>query len=335
MYYDDSDRAQSLMQRAENVLADVLPGGYLPAYRYNDFWEYVDDQPTLVQKVRRINMPSHTLEVPRFGMQDQILHGANELTSMLPPQYAKFETGTIELKSFKVMAEIQFTYELLEDNIKKGNFLNYVLNKMREKIPSNLEMLILCGDTDIPATTNDFLCMADGVIKRCFSQSPAGRPSLGLTGAHLIDATGNPMSVGMWYDLERAIPEKYNARQPGYIYITHRDVDLAWRETRTTRPTKVGDDYVFDLKTARALGRDIYTSPFMPIDSNDKTYLLLMDPKQIILGTYRKMMLESMRNIQNQKIIFVFSMRIALGLDEPDSVGLIYNLQRWPNRSGD
>ena len=328
--YNDNDRVYDLMQRAENVVADVLPGGHLQPYRYEQFWKYVDDQPTLIQKIRRINMDSYALEVPRFGIQDQILHGANELTAMLPPQYVKFETGMLYLNSFKVMAEVQFTYELLEDNIMKGTLVNYVLSEIRKKIPANLEMLILQGDKSISPATNDFLCMEDGIIKRAFTQAPAGRPSLGLTGAHLVSAAGSTMSVPPWYDLERAIPEKYNATQPGYIYITHRDVDLAWRETRTSRPTNVGDDYIFDLKTARALGREIYTTPFMPLDTNGNTYLLLMDPKQIVLGTYRRMTLESMRNIQNQKIIFVFSMRIALGLEEPDAIGMIYDLKRWP-----
>lgn len=327
--YSDQDRVYSLMQRAENIVADMTPGGYLPPYRYNDFWKYVDDQPSLIGKIRRVDMPSHTLEVPRFGIQDQILHGANELTAMLPPQYVKFETGMIYLTSFKVMAEVHFTYELLEDNIKKGTLVNYVLGEIKKKIPANLEMLILQGDKSISPTVNDLLCMEDGLIKRVFSQAPAGRPSLGLTGGHLVDATGNPISVPLWYDLERAVPEKYNAAQPGYIYLTHRDVDLCWRESRTDRPTSVGDQFIFENKKAYALGREIVTTPFMPVDTSNNTYLLLFDPKMVVLGTYRNMTLESMRNIQNQKVIFVFSMRIAMGLEEPDSIGMIYNLKRW------
>lgn len=328
-FYDDADRVHGLMQRAENIVADMLPGGYLPPYRYNDFWKYVDDQPSFIGKVRRINMPSHTMEVPRFGVQEQILHGANELTAMLPPQWVKFETGMVYLTSFKLMAEVQFTYELLEDNIKKGNLMNYVLNAIREKIPSNLEMLVLMGDRDISPTTNDLLCMEDGIIKRAFTQSPSGRPSLGLTGGHLIDATTNPISVGLWYDLERIMPAKYNPRSSRYIYLTHPDIELYWRKTRTDRPTEVGDTYVFEQKEAKALGRTITTTPFMPVDTNGNTFLLLFDPKQVVLGTYRRMTLESMRNIQNQKIIFVFSMRIALGLEEPDALGMVYNLKRW------
>lgn len=318
------------MQRAENIVADTFPGAHLPAYRVNQFWKYVDDEPTLIQKVRRINMESHTIEIPRFAVQDQILHGANELTAMLPPQWVKFETGLLYMTSFKVMAEVQFTYELLEDNIKKNGLMNMVLGEIRRKIPANLEMLILAGDKSMAPTTNDFLCMEDGLIKRCFTQGPAGRPSLGLVGAHLVDAANASMDTGLWYDLERAVPEKYNTHGSNYMYITHRDVELAWRESRTQRATAVGDQYVFENKTAKALGRDIYTSPFMPIDANGHTFLILMDPKQIVLGTYRSMTLESMRNIQNQKILFVWSTRIGLALEEPDAIGMVYNLATGP-----
>lgn len=324
------------MQRAENIVADTFPGAHLPAYRVNQFWKYVDDEPTLIQKVRRINMESHTIEIPRFGVQDQILHGANELTAMLPPQWVKFETGLLYMTSFKVMAEVQFTYELLEDNVKKNSLMNMVLGEIRRKIPANLEMLILAGDKSIAPTTNDFLCMEDGLIKRCFTQAPAGRPSLGLTGAHLVDAMGQSMDTGLWYDLERAIPEKYSTHGSNYIYITHRDVELAWRESRTQRVTSVGDEYVFENKKAKALGREIYTSPFMPVDNSGNTFLVLLDPKQIVLGTYRSMTLESMRNIQNQKILFVWSTRIGLALEEPDSIGLVHGLPTgvWSYRSG-
>lgn len=322
------------MQRAENIVADTFPGAHLPAYRVNQFWKYVDDEPTLIQKVRRINMESHTIEIPRFAVQDQILHGANELTAMLPPQWVKFETGLLYMTSFKVMAEVQFTYELLEDNVKKNNLMNMVLSEIRKKIPANLEMLILAGDKSMSPTTNDFLCMEDGIIKRCFTQAPAGRPSLGLTGAHLLDMAGKSMDTPAWYDLERIVPEKYNTHSGNYIYITHRDVELAWRESRTVRATSVGDEYVFENKKARALGREIYTSPFMPTvagtGSTRNTFLLLMDPKQIVLGTYRSMTLESMRNIQNQKILFVWSTRIGLALEEPDAIGMAYNIATGP-----
>lgn len=323
------------MQRAENIVADTFPGAHLPAYRVNQFWKYVDDEPTLIQKIRRINMESHTIEIPRFAVQDQILHGANELTAMLPPQWVKFETGLLYMTSFKVMAETQFTYELLEDNIKKNNLMNMVLNEIRRKIPANLEMLILAGDKNISPATNDFLCMEDGLIKRCFTQGPAGRPSLGLTGAHLVSAAGQSMDTALWYDLERNVPEKYNTHGSNYIYITHRDVELAWRESRALRGTSIGDQYVFENKKAMALGREIYTSPFMPVDANGRTFLVLMDPKQIVLGTYRTMTLESMRNIQNQKILFVWSTRIGLALEEPDAIGLVYDLPTgaWSYRS--
>lgn len=329
MPYNGEDRTLEMMTRAENVVADFFPGGYLPPYRYNEFWRYVDDQPALIDRVRRMDMPSHTLEIPRFGMGEQILHGSNELTAMLPPQYSRFETGTVYMHSFKVMAEIQFTYEMLEDNIKKGAIVPYIMAEMRKKIRNNLELLILMGDKSINPAVNDLLCMEDGLIKRTRTQMPAGRPSEGKMGGHIVDAVGQPISIPIWYDLERAVPEKYLA-DDGYIYVTTRGVDLSWRETRTDRPTGVGDDHIFQQKRSRALGRDVLTTPFMPVDKATNTsYMFLINPQNIILGTYKDMKIETDRDIQKQKIRMVLSTRIGLTVEEPDAIGMVENLKAW------
>jgi HK97 family phage major capsid protein len=271
------------------------------------------------------------MEIPRFGIGDQILHGANELTALLPDQYIRFETGMVYMTSFKVMAEMHMSYELLEDNIMGNRLAQYVLGEAQRRIAVDLERLIINGDTMIPPTTNSLLCMEDGLLKRTRTQIPAGRPSLGLMGGHIVDALGNTIDVPIWFDLERALPEKYAAGD--YIYFTHRDVALAWRENRTDRPTAVGDQFIFEQKAATALGREVLTSPFVPMSADGvHTYMWLIQPKNIILGTYRNMRIESTKNIQKQKIIFVLSSRIGLRIEEPDAIAMVENLKSWPAR---
>lgn len=353
-----ADRAQQLMNRAGEILTtDMLGthadgtkrGGFMNPHQVKTFLEWIQDNAPFLGMIRTEMLTAPVREIDRTGIGRRVLHGRNEVQALTDAQKTRPEFGKIELSTKKVMAQVDLSYETLEDNIERGGFRTRVMKMLAGQISRDMEDFIINADTDIPASGaghpiypagDDLLCLQDGLIKRTYTQKPSGMPHQGLTGGHVIDAAGNPISMEHWFDLEDAIPEKY-FRSGGYIWLTSRGVDLSWREYLTDRETALGDMFVVTNAEAKALGRTIHTSPFMPsavevtngtMGVGDNSFLFLLQPKNIIMGIWRNLLIETDKDIERQVYKIVLSMRVGLTVEEPDAIGVLENVRRRPER---
>lgn len=350
------DRVAQLMRRSDELLTtDMLGtnadgtkrGGYMNPLQFKAFMEWVQDQSVLLNLIRMEYLSAPSREIDRTGIGTRIMHGRPEATALLTTQYAKPEFGKMELSTKKAMAQLNLSYETLEDNIERGNFRTRIMRMLAAQVGRDLEDFIINADTAIPetgpghavyTTGDDFLCLQDGLIKRTYTQKPSGMPSQNLTGGHIIDAGGVPIDMSHWFDLEDAIPEKY-FRSGGYIWLTSRGVDLSWKEYLTDRQTSLGDHFVINSAESKALGRTVITSPFVPnkvamtagvMSPGDNSFLFLLQPKNLIMGVWRNLMIETDKDIEKQVYKIVLSMRVGLTVEEPDAIAVVENIQRRP-----
>lgn len=350
-----ADRTQQLLaQKAGEILTtDMIGtngngtarGGYMNPYQVKTFMEWIQDDAPLLGMIRTEMLSAPVREVDRTGIGQRVLHGRTEGQALTDAQKTKPEFGKIEISTKKVMAQVDLSYETLEDNIERGNFRTRVMKMMASQISRDLEDFIINADTTIPAsgaghaiytTGDDLLCLQDGLIKRIYSQKPSGMPHQNLTGGHIIDAASDTIAMSHWFDLEDAIPEKY-FRSGGYVWLTSRGIDLSWREYLTNRQTALGDMFVISNTEAKALGRRIVTSPFIPskvsmaagvMSPGTNSFLMLLQPQNLIMGVWRNLMIEADKDIERQVYKIVLSMRVGLSVEEPDAIGLIENIKK-------
>lgn len=360
----NKDRVAQLMRRSDELLTTDMvgtnvngtkKGGYMNPYQYKTFMEWVQDQSVLLRLIRMEYLTAPSREIDRTGIGRRIMHGRTEAQALRTDQYAKPEFGKMELSTKKAMAQLNMSYETLEDNIERGNFRTRIMRMLAGQVSRDLEDFIINADTEIPETGaghavytdgDDFLCLQDGLLKRTYTQKPSGMPHQNLTGGHIIDAGGAPIDMAHWFDLEDAVPEKY-FRSGGFIWLTSRGVDLSWREYLTDRQTGLGDHFVINAAESKALGRSVITTPFLPnqvqmtgagnpadrMAPGANSFLFLFQPKNLIMGVWRNLLIETDKDIERQVYKIVLSMRVGLTVEEPDAIAVVENVKRRPTRT--
>ena len=113
-----------LSKRAEIVLGDLTSdGGMLNPEQSNQFIDYVQDEPTILNQARIIRMNAPQRLIEKMGFQGRILRAADQTDGettdrfLARTDYAKIQTGKMLLTTKEVIAEVRIPYEVLEDNI--------------------------------------------------------------------------------------------------------------------------------------------------------------------------------------------------------------------------
>lgn len=352
----NQDRARELFQRADTIVVnDLLTGGglLLPA-QYERFLEYVTDQPTILKDVRRVSMSREKMEFDKMGFGSRVLKSpwnktpsvttgvphhvpskygpANtagpltnpmgELYALQQSDWAKPTLGRLWIEVVKKMAEIHLSYDTLENNIERADFSDHIMRLLAARVSVDIEEWILNAST---TSTDTFLNDAEGVMKQANS-----------TG-HVTDALGATITTPLWFAGKRSIPPKY-FRDGRYKIYTSPGVELDWREVLTNRPTSVGDQFLFEDGVAKILGMpligcanileaDTYVPGGEAPNVTNCTKALLIDPRNIMFGIFREILIETDKDIRNQEYIIVVSMKIGVQIDEPDAIGLIKNIK--------
>jgi len=322
--------------------------GYIPPAYARRFQEWAKDAVPLLPMIDMFEMASTQTILSRIGLGNRVLHGSHELTAMTDEQKTRLIYGSKEMNTRKYMGQMDLSYEMLEDTIERGNLRSRILRMLGQQVGADQEYIVINSDTRIGpshpypdyARHYDLLNKQDGLIKMAHMLLPSGRPGEGKVGSNIIDCGGETIDVPKWYMLEYALPERYRKSNESYLYLTSRIFDLNWREYLTDRPTSVGDTYILKSKGAQALGTDIMTCPQLPhdvemigdvVEPGDNGFVFLLAPKNIKLGWWRHIMIETTKDIERQVYKLVISMRLGITLMEPDAISVLVNLGKRAN----
>lgn len=348
-----NSRTDRLIQRAGEILTTDMQGvdgfgnargGIMNPDQYNSFMSWVQDSSPLLSLIRNERLNAPVREIDKMGIGQRVLHAATEGNALASTQYAKVEFGKVTLSTKKVMAQLNYSYETVEDNIERGGWQTKVMKELAARVAVDQEELIILGDTTIGAAhplfpNDDFLASQDGLIRRVVNQKPSGMPHENKTGGHLVDGAGATITTSTWVNLLDVVPAKYYRDKKDFVFLTSDALELSWRESLMNRATPLGDYFVLTNNQMVAMGIPVITSPHIRSDisvtaatgsltAGGNTVLFLLNPKNIIMGTWRQITLETAKDIEKQVYKVVLSMRIGLTLEEPDAVGMAYNIKR-------
>jgi len=112
---------QDLIQKADLALADLATAGKLNPEQTDRFIRTLIDQPTLLNQVRTVAMGAPQMKINKIGFGSRILQPAVSATALSSGSRAKPDLGQVQLDTKEVIAEINIPYDVIEDNIEKGN----------------------------------------------------------------------------------------------------------------------------------------------------------------------------------------------------------------------
>lgn len=302
--------SEETVQRAMIALDDLAGnGGLLNTEQSNTFIRMLIDQPTMLNAVRTVPMAGPTMELNKIGFGSRILRAARQSLSgsgraLTESERSKPTTSKVELSTKEVIAEIRLPYEVLEDNIERGDMENTVLALIAERAALDLEELILLGDT---GSGDDYLALLNGVLK--------------LSTDNVVDAMGEPISADVFNVALKALPTKYRRNRAAMNFFVPMDVEQDYRLALSSRGTSLGDDLLTGNRAVPVFGVPMKGAALMP-----QSNLVFTDPQNIILGVQRAVRIESERLISEREIKIVLTARIALAIEETEAMTKVVNL---------
>ena len=302
---------RQLVEKAMITVSNLTDpnGGYLNPEQSDKFLLDVQDTPTLLKEIRIVPMNAPKRVIENIGFGSRILKVAPAATgsggvALGSADRSKPTTGKITLTTDEVIAEVNIPYDVLEDNIERGGFEDTMMKMIVERVSLDLEELLILGDT--VGGADDYLKLFNGAIKMATS--------------HTVDITGadSAISKNVFKQAILEMPTKYITNRPAMrMYISH-DNETNYRDMVADRQTGHGDD---TLQGNNPLW--IFGCPVVPVIYMPDTKLVFVNPKNLILGIQRDVMIEVDRIIRERVIVIVLTMRIAIAVEREDALTVI------------
>lgn len=293
---------KSIIEKADIAVSDLSSnGGYLNPMQAETFIRMLIDQPTIINEVRTVPMNAPRMEVNKIGFTSRILNVApSSGTALAASKRSKPVTEKVTLTTKEVIAEVQIPYDVLEDNIERGNLEDTIMALIAERAALDLEELILLGNT---GSSDAYLALLNGVLAQATE--------------HLVDygAAGTAISKTVFKDALKAMPNKYMRDRAAMRFYVSPDVETEYADSLANRATPLGDTKVTGWQPNYAYG--IMVKPVALMPDHD---MILGNPKNIIFGVQRQIMIESDRDIRARTLIVVLTMRLDLKLEEDDAI---------------
>lgn len=311
MTYTDN---RTILQKADLALADLTAGGGLlkPAQAQKFMRLLIKDSPLMrLATVVPMQSPKQQLSKIKFG--SRVLRPGAEATALPLADRARPDLSQVELDAKLFKAEVRLSDEVLEDSIERGELRQTIMEMMAEAISRDMEEVLINGDT---LSADPFLAVMDGALKQATS--------------NVVDAGGAAISKDLLRDMLKTIPSEHLRDKKAMRFMTSVDADLDYRNALAERATAVGDKFLEGDTPVLYSGVPLQPIPLFPENlgaGNDQTVVLLCNPKNIHVGIWRNIRVESARDISEGTLKIVATLRFDVKFAEEPGVAKAINVQ--------
>ena len=311
MSYTDN---RTILQKADLALADLTAGGGIlkPAQAQKFMRLLIKDSPLMrLATVVPMQSPKQQLSKIKFG--SRVLRPGAEATALPLADRARPDLSQVQLDAKLFKAEVRLSDEVLEDSIERGELRQTIMEMMAEAISRDMEEVLINGDT---LSADPFLAVMDGVLKQATS--------------NVVDAGGAAISKNLLRDMLKTIPSEHLRDKKAMRFMTSVDADLDYRNTLAERATAVGDRLLEGDTPVLYSGVPLQPIPLFPENlgaGSDQTVILLCNPKNIHVGIWRNIRVESARDISEGTLKIVATLRFDVKFAEEPGVAKAINVQ--------
>lgn len=311
MSYTDN---RTILQKADLALADLTAGGGIlkPAQAQKFMRLLIKDSPLMrLATVVPMQSPKQQLSKIKFG--SRVLRPGAEATALPLADRARPDLSQVELDAKLFKAEVRLSDEVLEDSIERGELRQTIMEMMAEAISRDMEEVLINGDT---LSADPFLAVMDGALKQATS--------------NVVDAGGAAISKSLLRDMLKTIPSEHLRDKKAMRFMTSVDADLDYRNTLAERATAVGDRLLEGDTPVLYSGVPLQPIPLFPENlgaGSDQTVILLCNPKNIHVGIWRNIRVESARDISEGTLKIVATLRFDVKFAEEPGVAKAINVQ--------
>lgn len=305
---------KTIMAKADMEVADLIAdGGYLQPEQAEAFVVDLIKESVLMKLVTVTGLKSHTKLIDKVGINGRVLRPGTSGHALAVGDRVKPTSDQVTLNTHLLKAEIRLNDEVLEDNIENGTFKQTVMNMMAEHVALDMDDLLANGDT---GSADPLLALFNGMIVSAVS--------------HTINGGTVPISKSMLRDSIKSMPSQYNRNKVRQRFLTSEAATIDYHDYIADRATNLGDKNIEQDSVDKYANRAILGVPVFPDNLGggmNTTVILLLDPKEAIWGIWRKIRVETDRDITTGEWIMVTSVRVGFQYKEEDAVVKVFNVK--------
>ncbi len=305
---------RSVLQKADLALSDLVgTAGLLQPAQAAKFMRIMIKASRVLGMATVVPMraPKQWLEKIRFA--GRILKPGVEAQALAAGDRAKPDLSRVELDAQLFKAEVRLDNEVLEDNIERAELRQTIMQMMAERIALDIEEVVVLGDT---ASGDPLLAKTDGIIKQSTS--------------HVYDAAGATISKATLRNMLRTMPSEYLRDKRTLRFLTSVNAEITYRDSLADRQTVGGDRYLEQDVPTMYNGVPVVDVPLFPENlggSQDQTAIVLTDPKNLNIGVWRNIRIETDKLVSEGVLIIVATMRLAVKFAHEDAVVKAINVK--------
>lgn len=310
---------RKLLERADIAVADLVStGGYLNPEQQDFFFQKLKFEPTIIRSLRFVPMSSPVRKIDKIHFASRVLQPSVSGTALSLAQRSKPLTEQITLTAKEYKAQVNIPYDVIEDNIEggaigqhldvggtaaTGGLKDTIMTMLTQQISRDLELLVISGDTAAPAGPDQaFLQTQDGLLK--------------LATTNVVDFTNTTaISRVALKRMSKAMPDQYLRDRSSLRHWMSYDNETDYKEIIGNRETALGDAQFQGGMMAWGIGSPVEAVSLLP-----GTNLVYTNPRNLILGVHRQILLETDKDITAGVFIIVATLRVAFAIEEPEAI---------------
>ncbi len=323
-----------LLRKADLALSDLsggTNGGLLNDEQSNKFIRKLIAEPTLLRQIRTVTMRSPQRQLNKIQFASRIMRKAVQGVALVASggdedlgtgDRSKPTTEQILLATDEYIAEVRIPYDVMEDNIERGNLGNdsdggagtpmggglrdTIVTLIAERAALDLEELAIQGDT---GSADKYLKTKDAFL------------TIVDDDGNEVDWNSATVTKEMFRDAMKTMPDQYLRNLTAMRHFLSIDQEIEYRDTLSNRPTAVGDALIDGTRPVNAYGVPVEGVSLMPEAKG-----LFTHPHNLIMGIQRDVMLEFDKNISERVYIIVLTTRLDFKVEEPDAAVVYLNV---------
>lgn len=234
-----------------------LPNSVLNRRQADRFIDLMIDYSVLLKRVRVVRVNHNKGDINKLDIGTIVTEGAHS-TSKASTHTPSERLVTYDTEKYRSAFDLKTDF--MEDNLEKDAIRDTLLNMFTKQIAIDTEMAAIEGDAsltvgDAQSAENNLLGVNDGWSVILKDRVPA---------AQQIDAAGAAPSKELYYRMKRAVPARYRAAKPQYVWIMPSGPADKWTLDWSDRATAGGDAALSSGTSPGPWGIPLIEVPLMP-----------------------------------------------------------------------
>lgn len=297
---------RKLLEKADIAISDLVSdGGYLQPKVAQQFIRSIIEEARLMKLCDVRGMGSHTERFPKIKFGSRVMRPGVDGVALSAAERVKPDLAQVEITTKEIKGTVHIPYGVLEDNVEGAALQQTILSLLQDAVARDVDELVLNGDT---TSADSYLALMDGFRKQATT--------------HTVAAAGATLQTDLLDTIVRTLPHKYLRMLSGYSFLTSHNAVSDYVKQMSSRGTALGDTMLQGNIEPKFHGSPLIPLDMMPetLGVGNRTDCLFTNPKNMMIGVWRQIRIETDRDIEAGVVMIVTTMRLGCKYQEEDAV---------------